>query len=74
MEIEALAWDRHKNVAGSTCSSNWTSNPPPYDNWVSKGNTDACMKKKTLTKIIKKCQNDNINMDILLAGSVNACS
>jgi hypothetical protein len=28
MEIEALAWDRHKNVAGSTCSSNWTSNLP----------------------------------------------
>ena len=38
LEIQVLAWDRQRNVAGL----NWLmgSQPSPLDNWISNCNTD----------------------------------
>ena len=75
LEIQVLAWERHKNVAGF----NWLmgSQPSPLDNWIFNSNTHLqtikylkrfafTQKDQTLTKI-----NDNINIDSTIAGPVN---
>jgi len=37
LEIQVLAWDRHKDVAG--LNRLMGSHPSPHDNWISNSNT-----------------------------------
>jgi len=79
LEIQVLAWDRHKHVAGLNrlmglqCS--------PFDNWISSGHTYISKWWKTYTDSFPLTKtthyhkmNDNINMDNTISGSVNAGS
>jgi hypothetical protein len=48
LEIQVLAWDRHKKVAGF----NWLmgSQPSSLNNWISNSNTYKQMIKKKFTR------------------------
>jgi hypothetical protein len=50
LEIQVLAWDRHKNVAGL----NWLieSQPFPLDSWIFNGNTYINKQYKICTDLL----------------------
>ena len=68
-EIQVLAWDRYKNVAGS----NWLMGSKPFL-FDKLDLQQQYIYKQTIKKKTASTQNDNINIDSTIAGSVNAGS
>ena len=72
LKIHALAWDRHKHVSG--LNHLMGSQPSTLDNWIINGDT---MYKRTIRfhpkdGVVTQNVNDNINIDKIITGSMNA--
>ena len=74
LEIQVMGWDRQKNVA--VLSRLMGSQPSHLDNWIFNGNTYINKRLKNLHRFSStqtrshtiRTMNDDINMDIIIAG------
>ena len=74
LEIQVMGWDRQKNVA--VLSRLMGSQPSHLDNWIFNGNTYINKRLKNLNIFSStqtrshttRTMNDDINMDIIIAG------
>jgi hypothetical protein len=74
LEMQVMAWDRHKDVAESNRLMG--SQSSTFDNWVSNGNTYINKRKKTADslpkyRILSQKIKDNTNMDCTKAELMN---